>query len=215
MAPLTRKTRKPAARKTDSRKPDKGDDTQAILRHWREAVPNDRLAHLVKDATRALLRSLQMRLNEQGVSLGHWTFLRVLWEQDGLTQRELSARVGVMEPTTFSALQAMERLGYVTRKHMADDRKKMFVFLTPLGRQLKHRLVPLAEDVNEIAARGIRAADIATTRQTLLTILENLALDEAGSSGRIPSTREIARRHAEGRSARRTPRTGRRDRAPA
>ncbi|MBN9050986.1 MAG: winged helix-turn-helix transcriptional regulator [Rhizobiales bacterium] len=207
MATTPRKTRKPAARKAD-----KADDTQAILRHWREAVPNDRLAHLVKDATRALLRALQMRLNEQGVSLGHWTFLRVLWEQDGLTQRELSARVGVMEPTTFSALQAMERLGYVTRRHMADDRKKMFVFLTPLGRQLKHRLVPLAEDVNEIAARGIRAADIATTRRTLLTILENLALDEAGSGGRIPSTREIARRHAgEGRRTRRTPRAGRRE----
>ena len=33
--------------------------TEAILRHWREAVPNDRLAHLVKDGTRALLRALQ------------------------------------------------------------------------------------------------------------------------------------------------------------
>ena len=28
-------------------------ETQAILRHWQEAVPNDRLAHLVKDAIRA------------------------------------------------------------------------------------------------------------------------------------------------------------------
>ena len=36
--------------------------TQVILRHWREAVPDDRLAHLVKDATRALVRALQMRL---------------------------------------------------------------------------------------------------------------------------------------------------------
>jgi len=31
--------------------------TQVILRHWREAVPDDRLAHLVKDATRALVRA--------------------------------------------------------------------------------------------------------------------------------------------------------------
>ena len=67
-----------------------GNDTQAILRHWREAVPNDRLAHLVKDATRALLRALQMRLAAHSVSLGHWTFLRILWEKDGLTQKELS-----------------------------------------------------------------------------------------------------------------------------
>ncbi|HWM83894.1 MAG TPA: MarR family transcriptional regulator [Pseudolabrys sp.] len=171
-------------------------DTQVILRHWRGAVPNDRLAHLVKDATRALLRALQMRLAQHDVSLGHWTFLRVLWETDGLTQRELSEQAGVMEPTTFSALQAMERLGYVTRRRMSDDKKKVFVFLTPAGRQLKHRLVPLAVDVNAIAIRGTKAADVATTRQTLLTIIENLATDEATHHGRIPSTREIARRIA-------------------
>ena len=62
--------------------------TQAILRHWREAVPNDRLAHLVKDAVRGLTRSLQMRHSRYGVSFGHWTFLRILWETDGLPQRE-------------------------------------------------------------------------------------------------------------------------------
>jgi DNA-binding MarR family transcriptional regulator len=171
-------------------------DTQVILRHWRGAVPNDRLAHLVKDATRALLRALQMRLSDHEVSLGHWTFLRVLWETDGLTQRELSEHAGVMEPTTFSALQAMERLGYVTRRRLSDDKKKVFVFLTPAGRLLKHKLVPLAEDVNEIAIRGTKAVDVATTRQTLLTIIENLAADEATNHGRIPSTREIARRVA-------------------
>src|SRR6266850_5836929 len=114
-----------------------------ILRHWREAVPNDRLAHLVKDATRALVRALQMRLVEHGVSFGHWTFLRILWEHDGLTQRELSVHAGVMEPTTFSALKAMEQLGYITRRQMPDNRKNVYVFLTPKGRALKARLVPL------------------------------------------------------------------------
>jgi len=32
---------------------------QRVLRRWHEAVPNDRMAHLVKDATRAVLRALQ------------------------------------------------------------------------------------------------------------------------------------------------------------
>jgi DNA-binding MarR family transcriptional regulator len=108
-------------------------------------VPNDRLAHLVKDATRALVRALQVRLARHAVSFGHWTFLRILWEGDGLTQRELSARAGVMEPTTFSALKAMERLGYVRRRQRDGDRKKVFVFLTAKGRALRRRLVPLAE----------------------------------------------------------------------
>jgi DNA-binding MarR family transcriptional regulator len=170
--------------------------TRAILRHWREAVPNDRLAHLVKDATRALVRALQMRLTEHGVSFGHWTFLRILWNTDGLTQRKLSEEAGVMEPTTFAALQAMEKLGYVTRRQLPDNRKNVYIHLTPKGNALKGKLVPLAEEVNAIAVRGVKAADIATARCALLTIIENLARDESGSaneSRRVPSTRELAR----------------------
>jgi DNA-binding MarR family transcriptional regulator len=172
-------------------------ETQAILRHWREAVPNDRLAHLVKDAARALLRALQLRLTAHGVSLGHWTFLRILWEKDGITQRELSEQAGVMEPTTTSALNAMERLSYVVRRKMPGNKKKVFVFLTPRGRLLKAKLVPFAEQVNEVAIHNVKVADIITTRRTLLAIIENLAEDEANSTGRIPSTRELARLVAE------------------
>src|SRR5690349_322434 len=116
--------------------------TREILRHWREAVPDDRLAHLVKDASRAFVRALQMRLVAHEVSPGHWSFLRILWEHDGLTQRELSEQAGVMEPTTFSALNAMELAGYIERRRLRENRKNVYVYLTPKGRALKSKLVP-------------------------------------------------------------------------
>jgi MarR family transcriptional regulator, organic hydroperoxide resistance regulator len=156
-------------------------DTQRLLSHWRDAVPNDRMAHLVKDATRALVRSLQMRLAPHGVSFGHWTFLRILWERDGLTQSELSREAGVMEPTTFAALKAMEASGYVVRRQLSGNRRKVHIFLTARGRALKRKLVPLAEAVNRIAVRGVASSDIAATRRTLLAVLANLARDELGS----------------------------------
>jgi len=140
----------------------------------------ERLAHLVKEAMRVFNRALQMRLAEHEVSIGHWPFLRALWATDGLTQRELSDVAGVMEPTTFAALQAMERRGYVVRRAVAGDRRKRQVFLTARGRALEAKLVPLAEAVNGIAARGVPVADVAATRRTLLAVLESLAQDEAG-----------------------------------
>ncbi len=171
-------------------------ETNAILHHWREAVPNDRLAHLIKDATRALLRALQKRLTEHSVSLGQWTFLRILWESDGVTQSELSELAGVMEPTTFAAVTAMEKLGYVIRKKMPNNKKMVYVFLTPKGRLLKRKLVPLAEEVNRIAVENVNRQDITTMRNALLAMIENLARDEAQSNKRmrIPSTRELALR---------------------
>lgn len=152
--------------------------TGAILRHWQKAVPNDRLAHLVRDAAKGLMRALQIRLAEHGVSFGHWTFLRILWEQDGLTQRELSERAGVMEPTTFSALKTLESCGYIRRSQTENNKKNVYIHLTPKGRSLKAKLVPLALEVNKIAVHGSSAADVAVTRLTLLKMIENLAEDE-------------------------------------
>lgn len=170
--------------------------TRQLLRHWQEAVPNDRLAHLVKHAARGLARALQMRLTEHSVSYGHWTFLRILWETEGLTQRQLSGEAGVMEPTTFSALNAMERLGYVVRRPSPKTRKEVHVYLTLKGRALKTKLVPLAEEVNAVALQHIEPSGIAATRRTLLALIANLAADETESlrlRRRIPSTRELSR----------------------
>jgi len=154
-------------------------DTQSILKYWHESVPDDRLAHLVRDTGRAFNKRLQARLQKHNVPFGYWTFLRILWSSDGLTQKELSDLAGVMEPTTFSAIKAMEALGYVTRTQRPDNRKNMYVHLTPKGKSLKKALVPLAVDVNHVAVHGINAADLVTTREVLLKVLENLALEEA------------------------------------
>ncbi|MGO4332006.1 MarR family winged helix-turn-helix transcriptional regulator [Cupriavidus sp. 2TAF22] len=148
-----------------------------MLRHWHEGVPNDRMAHLVKDATRGFLRALQTRLARHDVQLGHWTFLRILWERDGLTKRELSIEAGVMEPTTVVALKTMEKLGYVSLEQRPDNRKNIYVFLTPLGKKLKKLLVPLAEEVNALALNGIPEKEVETTRRALLVMIDNLGAD--------------------------------------
>ena len=134
----------------------------------------ERLAHIIREAARALVRALTLRLAEHGVSFGHWTFLRILWQRDGLTQRELSEMAGVMEPTTFAALKTMEELGYVERRQLPENRKNVYVHLTPQGRALKKKLVPLAEDLNKVATRGVKAVELATTRRVLVAMLENL-----------------------------------------
>lgn len=158
------------------------DSTQAVLLHWRETLPRDRLAHLIRDVARMQTKALQARLIEHGVSFGHWTFLRILWVQDGQTQRELSESAGVMEPTTFSAVKAMEALGLIERRHLAGNRKNMHVFLTDKGRALEPVLVPLAEKVNDISVQGMSPRTVATVRKVLLGMIENLAADETDAA---------------------------------
>lgn len=160
-------------------------------RKWREAVPNDRLAHLVKDLLRVMTRGLQIRLSEHSVSYGYWAFLRVLWEQDGTTQRELSELAGVTEPTAYSALQAMESLGYITREKLPSNLRNVCVLLTPKGRALKSKLIPLAEQLNSVALRGIPPRNVAIFRNTVLAMIENLERDEIELNRKLPPLRKV------------------------
>ena len=165
------------------------DETHNILHHWREAVPDDRMAHLIRDTERAFRRALQNRLAAHQVPFGHWSFLRILWESDGLTQKELSIRAGVMEPTTFAAIKAMESLGYVIRTQLPTNKKNVYMHLTAAGRALKKRLVPLAEETNQISVALVDPIDLATARRVLLAMIENLARDELAPT---PATRNKA-----------------------
>jgi hypothetical protein len=99
-----------------------------------------------------------------------------------------------MAPTTFTAVGAMEKLGYVVRRQSPENKKNTYVYLTAKGKALKGKLVPLAEEVNEIGVRGLKASEIAVARKVLITVIENMAQDEADSGDpalRIPSTREL------------------------
>jgi DNA-binding MarR family transcriptional regulator len=159
----------------------------------------DRLAHLTKEAWRAFVRDLQGRLTAHGVSFGHWTFLRILWAREGLTQRELSNEAGVMEPSTHAALKAMERLGYVKRLQVPGNRKTVYVHLTARGRALERRLVPLAQAANRAAVRGLPASDVAAAKRVLLAVSENLLRGHTtkapASDRRAPrSNRDVRRR---------------------
>lgn len=147
----------------------------AVPALWRQGVPSERFAHLVKIAYRSFSRSLQLRLRKHDVLYGHWTLLRILWQTDGITQKQLSEQAGVTEPTTFGAVQAMEKLGYITRHKMG---KQVRIVVTPRGAALKSLIVPAAEEVNHTALTGIAVDDLAVTRRTLVAMIENLAADE-------------------------------------
>ena len=141
------------------------------------ADPANSIGYLTRIAFRAFSRALEVRTAPHGVSSGQWRFLRVLWREDGLTQRELSRRVGMREPTTVIALKSLERSGFVTRQKSVEDRRKAHVFLTPQARELEAVLLPAVAEVNAIALAGLSEAEIAVLRKALTQVGRNLAAD--------------------------------------
>ncbi|MGD9923304.1 MAG: MarR family winged helix-turn-helix transcriptional regulator [Pseudorhodoplanes sp.] len=132
------------------------------------------VGYQVRATHRVLQRYLQLKIEPYGVTLGMWYFLRALWDEDGLTQRELSRRVGTTEPTTLTALLSMERSGLIRRLQSSEDRRRMHVFLTSKGRNLKAKLMPLARSVVATAVQGFSAPEARALLAALVGVQRNI-----------------------------------------
>jgi DNA-binding MarR family transcriptional regulator len=133
-----------------------------------EPLPFDQsVGFLVRDLNRAIQRHLQSRLQDHEVALGAWYLLRVLWEEDGLTQSDLARRVGMMEPTAVPALRGMEAQGWIRRVRSETDRRKVFLFLTPAGSALRDRVMPEAHAVNAMAVANLSEDEVRMLRALL------------------------------------------------
>lgn len=132
---------------------------------------------VVREVWRLFARCLQPRIAREGVTIGMWFVLRMLWDEDGMTQRELSERVGINGPTMVTALNAMERAGLVKRVHNQDDRRKINVFLTNRGRKMKSKLWPMAAEVLALGMSGLSRSDVQSLNRMLAVIRVNLERD--------------------------------------
>ena len=147
------------------------------------------VGYQLRTTNRLMQRLLQTKIEPYGITLGMWYFLRALWEEDGLTQRELSQRIGTMEPTTLTAIAGMERGGLVTRKRNEQDRRKINVFLTQRGRDLATESIPLAIKVVETSVKGFSQREVDLLLALLIEMQNNItaALSSEGVDGEVES----------------------------
>jgi len=141
---------------------------------------HDSVGFVVREVWRLFARCLQPRIAREGVTIGMWFVLRMLWDEDGMTQRELSERVGIHGPAMVTALNAMERAGLVKRVHNRIDRRKINVVLTAHGRNLQSKLWPMATEVLELGLAGLSPSQVQSLNKMLAQIRTNLEHDQFG-----------------------------------
>lgn len=136
---------------------------------------DDYLNHIIRELHRSLNRALQARLTPYGISVPQWQYMRVLWAQDGITHRDLSIRTGMTEPTTSLAINILERRHLVQRVRDAGDHRKVSIYLTRQGHDLRDQLVSVGQDVEQEATANIPQASLGTMFSVLRQIQDNLA----------------------------------------
>jgi DNA-binding MarR family transcriptional regulator len=132
-------------------------------------------------ASRLVVRALSARLGPKGIGYGQYPVLLHLWEEDGLTQKELSNRVRIEAPTMVRTLDRMEREKLVTRKRSDADRRQIHIELTAKGKALESELASLSDEVDKLALAGLKRKDRDQLRELVGRIIKNLESDAASA----------------------------------
>jgi DNA-binding MarR family transcriptional regulator len=139
------------------------------------------LGYQINHLGRLLAQALHRRIAPMGVVPGQFAQMLALFEQDGLSQRELCELVRIEQPTMANTLQRMERDNLIRREPDPTDGRRTRVVLTARARDLEDHLLTAARDVNAVATSGLRDQEVSAFMSTLSQIITNLeAADRPG-----------------------------------
>ncbi|WP_266181203.1 MarR family winged helix-turn-helix transcriptional regulator [Dyella humicola] len=76
-------------------------------------------------------------LEPLGLTYPQYLVMLVLWEQDGITVRELGQRLQLDSGTLTPLLKRLQSAGLVSRQRRAEDEREVEIRLTPAGLALR------------------------------------------------------------------------------
>ena len=130
---------------------------------------------LMRIGLRGLRAAFKAVLSRHKIQWSAWYYLRVLWEADGISQRELTQRVGAMQPNTVSTLRTMEKAGLVRIERPQSDRRSTKVWLTPKARNLMRRVLPEIRAARDwLAFDGFSEREEAEFKRLLNKLCDNV-----------------------------------------
>jgi MarR family transcriptional regulator for hemolysin len=119
-------------------------------------------------------RAINARLRPYGLDYPRWRVLAVLQEHSGATMGQLADLTSVDRTTLTRTLGLMEEAQLVTRRERESDRRNLVISLTPKGRRIFARILPLTLAETDRALAGFSSVEIGALRDRLKRIADNL-----------------------------------------
>ncbi|EAS44959.1 MarR family transcriptional regulator [Photobacterium profundum] len=107
------------------------------------------LGWLINVVANKLKNDFDTELKKHGLTIALWPTLMCLWEEEGVTQREIAIKSKVESSTTTRTIDKLERLHLVERRDDPQSRRSFRIYLTDEGRALQSTLIHIPVDINE------------------------------------------------------------------
>jgi DNA-binding MarR family transcriptional regulator len=109
------------------------------------------------------------------LSIDMWRVLAALSNRGNSRQVDLAAMTSIDASTISRLVTRLVRMGYVTRGRSKTSSREVVVALNGKGVGLVQRLIPIANRLEEAAAAGVAAKDMAVVKRALRRMYQNLA----------------------------------------
>lgn len=139
--------------------------------------------YLVNHMGRLFARQLEAGIRPLGLAIGAFPALLHLWDEDGLTQKDLVERLGIEQPTMAATLQRMERDGLIARQRDAGDARVQRIRLTEHAKRLYPAAAAHAAGVNAAALSVLSEAEQAQFLEMMRRVIRRLAQEDAPEDG--------------------------------
>jgi homoprotocatechuate degradation regulator HpaR len=100
---------------------------------------------LLLQARERVISHFRPILNAHGITEQQWRIVRVLLEVPALEPRHIGELCAISSPSLAGVLERMEQAGYVLRRRVVSDQRRVHVSLTPRSRELAARMAPRIE----------------------------------------------------------------------
>lgn len=94
-------------------------------------------------------------LNPFGLGSGQYVFLGTLAQNEGISQKELSAMIKIDKTTTAKALKKLEAEGYIYRQQDQEDKRYNRLYLTQKGKDFLPVMREKLAKTTEILTRNM------------------------------------------------------------
>jgi len=130
------------------------------------------LGYRLRIVSNAVSRSFARSVEEEGVTVAEWVFMRVLHDVESLAPTPLAERMGMTKGAITKLASRLVEKKLVKREANPDDKRAQSLSLTSRGRSLVPRLAKIA-DQNEAAFFGpLTARDRGNLNRILGRIVE-------------------------------------------
>ncbi|MBW4051415.1 MAG: winged helix-turn-helix transcriptional regulator [Proteobacteria bacterium] len=128
------------------------------------------VGYRLRRAQLSVLAGFELALRELGLSPGQLSVLMVIAHNEGLTQSDVCAALGIQRANFTPLLHDLEARGYAIREVLPADRRSNTLRLTLLGREAVARALALHERLEKRITRCLGA----TGRSQLIELLQKL-----------------------------------------